>query len=418
VDRTPTRRSRTLTTRSALLAAAGLALAATLFASLLLRQLDSAAMGLVAEPELVELLETAQHSTRRLADLDPENHDRYRERFDALQQMRGHLQILQQNRQELIGRYRLLVILVFAACTLLATGALAYRQSRDGPRLERLRQALENLAQGQENLRVEVGGRDLIGRIAGMIEATSRAVARDRRRLAELKNLSAWQEAARRHAHEMRTPLTAAKLEIQRIGDLPPALAADGETTRQAAGSALEELDRLGDFVQRFTSFARLPDPRRVRCELRSVVEDFAATYASVWPHTTLLVAPALGPDSLLTEVLVDRDMLRQVLVNLCENAAQAAAGQPLRIELSLERHGNRLSLEVRDDGPGVAAEIRERLFEPYVTTRTIGHGMGLGLAIAKKILLDHEGDLDLVETSARGTCFRLVLPASQGRAV
>src|SRR5690606_22590630 len=103
----------------------------------------------------------------------------------------------------------------------------------------------------------------------------------------------------RRHAHEMRTPLTAAKLEIQRIGDLPPALAADGETTRQAAGSALEELDRLGDFVQRFTSFARLPDPRRVRCELRSVVEDFAATYASVWPHTTLLVAPALGPDSL-----------------------------------------------------------------------------------------------------------------------
>jgi C4-dicarboxylate-specific signal transduction histidine kinase len=71
--------------------------------------------------------------------------------------------------------------------------------------------------------------------------------------------------------------------------------------------------------------------------------------------------------------------------------------------------------LDVSDDGPGIAREIRPRLFEPYITTRPIGEGMGLGLAISKKILLDHGGDLELVP-AARGAAFRLTLPLESSR--
>ncbi|MES1240944.1 MAG: ATP-binding protein, partial [Acidobacteriota bacterium] len=77
---------------------------------------------------------------------------------------------------------------------------------------------------------------------------------------------------------------------------------------------------------------------------------------------------------------------------------------------------GQAASLDVADDGPGLAPEVRGRVFEPYVTTRRTGEGMGLGLAISKKILLDHGGDLELVETSEAGTVFRMTLPAKGER--
>jgi signal transduction histidine kinase len=74
------------------------------------------------------------------------------------------------------------------------------------------------------------------------------------------------------------------------------------------------------------------------------------------------------------------------------------------------------VALSVADDGPGVAEAVRARLFEPYATTRRVGEGMGLGLAISRKILLDHGGDLELASSSAAGSVFRLLLPAPGGR--
>ena len=136
------------------------------------------------------------------------------------------------------------------------------RQGRLDARLERLRLGLIALSDGEEDLAIGDRGRDTVGRIAGMIEETSRAMARDRKRLAYLKNLSGWQETARRHAHEIRTPLTAARLELARLER-----AARRRRARRRRGrwprSVGEELERLGRFTQQFTSFARLPQPRR-----------------------------------------------------------------------------------------------------------------------------------------------------------
>ena len=100
--------------------------------------------------------------------------------------------------------------------------------------------------------------------------------------------------------------------------------------------------------------------------------------------------------------------MIRRVLVNLCSNSAAAGS---TAIRIAVQRVRDTVHVIVADDGAGISPKIRARLFEPYTTTRKIGEGMGLGLAISRKILLDHGGDLESIDAE-RGATFRLVLPA------
>lgn len=348
---------------------------------------------------------------KRLARLDPQRRDEYRARFEATQTLLNHLRILEHNRQRITRRWELIVLAAVGGVLAVAGGAHLLRQGRLDVRLERLRLALVALSAGEEDLQIEDRGRDTLGRIAGMIEETSRAMARDRKRLAYLKNLSVWQETARRHAHEMRTPLTAARLELARLQQLLPAEPAEvQEEARQAAASVGEELERLGKFTQQFTSFARLPQPRPAVHDLGPVVEEFVATFAAAWPNLTLCYEPPGRP----LPAALDRDMLRQVLVNLCDNSALAirATGEERGVvTLRPGETATGVVLDVSDNGPGIPPEIRPRVFEPYVTTRRVGEGMGLGLAISKKILLDHGGDLEVLASSGAGTTFRLSVP-------
>lgn len=395
--------------RSTLVTVLGMLLAAGGVLWLLERQISGAWFRLGLQPEITAALERSLEDQKELARRDPAREEEYRARFNETQAVVNHLQILEHNRGEIVGRWQLIVLAAVGGVLLLAGGAHLVRQSRFDARIERLRLALVALSAGQEDLEIGDRSRDTLGRIAAMIEETSRAMARDRKRLAYLKNLSVWQETARRHAHEMRTPLTAARLELERLQRL--LTGEELEPARQVAGSVVEELDRLGRFTQQFTSFARLPQPRMQVHDLGKVVEEFVGTFASAWPNLALRCDPAGRP----LPAAVDRDMLRQVLVNLCDNSSLALRSQRQdgqgTVTLRLGETHRAVALDVADDGPGIPPEIRARVFDPYVTTRQVGEGMGLGLAIAKKILLDHEGDLEVLESSSAGTTFRLTFP-------
>ncbi|HEV7505952.1 MAG TPA: HAMP domain-containing sensor histidine kinase [Thermoanaerobaculia bacterium] len=394
--------------RSAAVTVGGMLLAAVAVLWLFERQISGPWFRLGLHPEITATLEQSMDDQKRLAHLQPQRCDEYRARFEATQSLLNHLRILEHNRQRITRRWELIVLAAVGGVLAMAGGAHLLRQSRQDARLERLRRALVALSAGEEDLRIEDRGRDTLGRIAGMIEETSRVMARDRKRLAYLKNLSIWQETARRHAHEMRTPLTAARLELSRLQQL---LSEDGqEETQQAALSVGEELERLGKFTQQFTSFARLSLPRPAVHDLGPVVEEFVATFAAAWPNLTLRYEPPGRP----LPAALDRDMLRQVLVNLCDNSALAirSTGEaPGTVTLRPGETEASVILDVTDDGPGIPPEIRSRVFEPYVTTRRVGEGMGLGLAISKKILLDHGGDLEVLASSEAGTTFRLTVP-------
>ncbi len=378
-----------------------LLIAAGLLFEVCARQLSGAWFTFGVHPEVMRQLETSLADQKRLAALDPRAAGAYRRRFAILASLLGRLRILEYNRDEVTGRYRDALLAVFGALALVGGALYLASRARQLRRLARLSSALE----------------------------------RDRRRLASLENLSAWQEAARRHAHEMRTPLTAARLDLARLHSLladgaapsaGEAAAAGGtlagtaggsggrEQQRALAESVLQDLDRLGRFTHAFTSFARLPRPRLERHDLAAFLAEFVTHFGGAWPNLALVVETAAPPPAVAA---FDRDMLRQVLVNLCDNGSQALAAAPGRAGAMSFALGGApdgwVTLDAADDGPGIPATVLPRLFEPYVTTRRVGEGMGLGLAISRKILLDHGGDLELLRSSAAGSVFRLLLPGA-----
>jgi signal transduction histidine kinase len=395
--------------RTALVTLAGL-VAVGLAAFALLQEPLAAAWPMRSAPrEALPLLERSMDDQKRLAELDPAAAGEHRRRFEELRTLVGRLRILDHNRERMAARYRALLLALVGGALVVAGGGLALRRGRDARRVERLRQAVEALAAGQGEVRLGDRRRDTLGRLGRIVEEASRVVGRDRRRLASLANLAAWQEASRRHAHELRTPLTAARLELDRLR----AGAASGEPRPEveAAAEALAgELDRLARFAGRFVSFARLPAPRLRRDDLAAAVTETVEAFRGAWPAVELaVVRPART-----VIAAFDRELLRQVLVNLCDNAAQAlgAAGGRVTLTVTAGEDG-RATVEVADDGPGVPEAIRELLFEPYVTGRPGEGGSGLGLAIARKVLLDHGGDLELAASSSGGATFRLTLPAA-----
>jgi two-component system C4-dicarboxylate transport sensor histidine kinase DctB len=224
--------------------------------------------------------------------------------------------------------------------------------------------------------------------------------AQERERRQYLDRVTSLQQTARRHAHEIKGPLTAARLELERFGDLARR-GATAEELVPAQESMAEELDRLARFTREFSSFGGLGQPVLRKESLGHLIEEFCTTFANAWPSVEL---QDNGGDA---TICADRDMIRQVLVNLCTNSAKAVNGKG-RVTFSISKNGARVMLDVRDDGSGIPPSLRSRVFDPYVTTRKIGEGMGLGLSISRKVMLDHGGDLELVETSERGTVFRL----------
>ncbi len=396
-----------MTWRATLVAVALMVAAAVALFWFFQRQIGGPSPAFHLPEEILPALEGSLEDQKRLAELDPARETGYRARFEELGTTVGRLRILEHNRERLERRYELLLLALLAASVALATVYLAVRHSRYRPRLARMQAAVSQLAGGQGPVMIGDRGRDPVGRIARMIEVASVDIARDRRRLRALRNLSRWQEAAKRHAHEMRTPLGGARLTLDRLR----AVAERCEPGRgQEIATGIEnldfELERLGGFTEQFASFARLRPPELRRENLGDLVERFVSTYEGAWPNLRLEV----GGDRDLVAV-VDRDMIRQVLANLCDNSSKALGEARGVVRFALERRGSEARVLVSDDGPGIPPAVRERLFDPYTTTRKVGEGMGLGLAISLKILLDHGGDLELTAASARGTTFALSLP-------
>ena len=172
---------------------------------------------------------------------------------------------------------------------------------------------------------------------------------------------------------------------------------------RQLTRMVADNVDRLKRIVDEFSQFARLPRPVLAPLELSELAQQVMSLYA---PHDGLTYVVELEPG---LRVQGDRDQLTQVLVNLVKNAEEAMAAQGGGVvTIRTSAKGRDAVLEVADSGPGIPAEIKARLFEPYVTSKP--QGTGLGLAIALRIAQEHEGAL-VAEDASPGARFKLTLP-------
>jgi len=233
---------------------------------------------------------------------------------------------------------------------------------------------------------------------------------------------AAWADVARRIAHEIKNPLTPIQLSAERLkrkylGEIR----SDPETFRICTETIVRQVGDIGRMVDEFSSFARMPAPVMREEDLCDLVRQ--TVFLQVQAHPEIDFAIDV-PEGRLVHVL-DARLVRQALTNLLQNALDAVAGRDSpatgdvlprgRIAVALTVAANGPEIAVTDNGRGLPREQRERLTEPYVTTRT--KGTGLGLAIVKKIMEDHHGGLRLEDASEGGARVILAFDAGQAAA-
>jgi two-component system nitrogen regulation sensor histidine kinase NtrY len=223
---------------------------------------------------------------------------------------------------------------------------------------------------------------------------------------------AAWADIARRIAHEIKNPLTPIQLSAERLRrNYLKEIKKDPDTFRICTDTIVRHVEDIGRMVDEFSSFARMPAPSMKPEDMTAIVERAVFLERTAHPDITFEVKFASRP---LT-VRCDARLTSQAVINIVKNAVEAIGGRPVgtgpnppgRIAVSVDENGGRAFVTVEDNGKGLPKRGRERLTEPYVTTRS--KGTGLGLAIVKKIMEDHQGELLLEDAEAGGARVRLV---------
>ena len=281
----------------------------------------------------------------------------------------------------------------FAASVLLAFEQLG--TSAEVHELDHWQKSFEVHASGQGLSHSSV---TLLARGAVLPDGMRLLVFDDISEIVSAERTQAWGDVARRLAHEIKNPLTPIQLSAERLqrkleGKLPEAETA---VLEKSVRTIVDQVDAMKRLVNEFRDYARLPAAELKPINLNSLIEDVLSLYAAEGQETARIVRqldPACPP------IQGDAQQLRQVVHNLLQNAqdaCEAATGrQPrvlIRTEWSVLRQ--RVRLTVTDSGPGFEPRILQRAFEPYVTTKT--KGTGLGLAVVKKIADDHRARIDL----------------------
>ena len=246
--------------------------------------------------------------------------------------------------------------------------------------------------------------RDARGHVVGST-AILKDITEQRRTEAELarsRTLAAVGEMSAKIAHEIKNPLAGIYAAVQVLSrELPPS-----HPHREIFDEIGEEVRRVDQTVIDMLRFSRPVPPRLAPHSLRAIVRDVVDPLRRVFPRIALELRV---PDELVLSI--DERMLSQVIENLVSNALQATDGKGTRVIVESRVEPEAVVLEVRDDGPGVPPALREEIFEPFVTTKT--RGTGLGLPIARKNVAAHDGLLTLGTAPEGGASFRVQLPLS-----
>ena len=332
--------------------------------------------------------------------------------FRKLDQARRTAREMTYLRDQLSTYYKAVFLIIFGAVLVLTTAIGLVIARRTTRRVAVLASATHKVAEGDLQTQVQMRSRDELGDLARSFNEMVRQIRDSRERIAYLEKIGAWQQIARRLAHEIKNPLTPIQLAVQQVhrkyqGDDPKF----SRMLDDALDIVTEEVDGLRRLVQAFSGFAKLPEVQPEPVAINALVDDFLKSRTDVQEMATVHWAPVAGDPS----VQGDRMLLKHVLFNLVENAVQAAeeAGTVEQLEVTLsaklEPARHRLALTVTDNGPGIPQEVAAQVFDPYYTTKE--KGTGLGLAIVKKIILEHQGTVEVDPDPGNGTRIVIRLP-------
>jgi two-component system, NtrC family, nitrogen regulation sensor histidine kinase NtrY len=212
---------------------------------------------------------------------------------------------------------------------------------------------------------------------------------------------------ARRLAHEIKNPLTPIQLSAERLRrHFSSAPLQSKALLEECTSTIIGEVESLKGLVDEFSQFARMPSPRTVPTDLAQLITDTVALYNGIFSDVRIAQRYAPG----VPLVRLDPEQLRRVIINLVDNAIEAMERRgEIVLETQLDPSNGLVRVMVSDNGPGIPAAEREKLFLPYYSTKR--RGSGLGLAIVRRIIAEHGGSIDVGDNTPRGTRFTIELP-------
>jgi two-component system OmpR family sensor kinase len=290
-----------------------------------------------------------------------------------------------------LDRFRRTLVFGSVLASLLAALVAAFMATRVAGPLDRLSRAALRIQRGRMDDPIEVEGTDELGRLSRAME---------RMRVGLLERDEHLRLMLAQVAHEIRNPLGGMELLASVASETD-----DPAERRRLIGRVREEVTALNEIITQFLTFARPTDSARAVHDAREPIRDAAEIVAAEIRPDGKRLEISLPGQALLVDA--DPDQVKRVMLNLLRNAAQA--GHLVKVEGS--RHNGEVVIAVRDDGPGVDPELRERVFDPFVTDKE--QGAGLGLAIVRKLAEANGGRVELAAPGGSGAEFRVYLQGS-----
>jgi two-component system nitrogen regulation sensor histidine kinase NtrY len=322
-------------------------------------------------------------------------HDEYRQARALLETT--HLRDLRRG-------FALTYLLVAAAAWVLTLAGLIYWAHRISRPIRQLTTGLSAVAAGNFDYRVEVRREDEVGTAITAFNRMTEQLRDSRDRLVYLARLESWQQLARKMAHEIKNSLTPIRLTMEEIAARRSDN--DSEFLNQATQIVVDEVLSLERRVRAFSELGGEPAVAPKPLDVNALLEDRVSLLKSA--HPEVIYNTRLSSEPLAA--YADEDLLKGVLTNLLENAAQAVAPGGVVLGVTARVNGS-VAIEIHDSGPGLNAQARTTLFEPTISFKR--GGMGLGLSIARKGALLSGGDILLVDGELGGAAFRVLLPAA-----
>jgi nitrogen fixation/metabolism regulation signal transduction histidine kinase len=298
------------------------------------------------------------------------------------------------------------LLLLLGAVWMVSLAPLVFIAHRISRPIQQLTAGLTDFAAGDWSRRIDTTREDEVGRAVNAFNHMAEQLRQSRDRLVHLTQMSSWQSLARKTAHELKNSLTPIRLTVEEMLARQPQ--ADRAFMDQAVQIVVSEIDSLERRVRAFSDFASEPPLNPSVIDVNALIEERISLVKRAHPDT----AYRLRLDAQGVKAHAGADLVKGILMNLLQNAAEAAgpAGTVLVITRS---QGEQALVEVHDSGPGLSAEATATLFEPTITFKK--QGMGLGLSIAKKNALLSSGDVVLIPGEMRGAAFRVTLPSGRG---
>ena len=272
--------------------------------------------------------------------------------------------------------------------------------------IAQLRQGVNEIGAGNLTYQIAVQSKGEVGELADGFNQMALALKRSLEEHTEAERKAVWRDVARQLAHEVKNPLFPIRLSVENLQTAKDQPAIFDKIFKECTETIIEEVDRIRELIDEFHQYARLPNPDRHPVNLNDIIESVSKLYMDLSQVHNVAIEKHLSP---LPDLSLDREQMERAAGNIVKNAIEAMPeGGTLTLKTTdaANEKGRSISLEVQDTGHGMSKETQQKLFTPDYTTKS--YGTGLGMAIVRRIVTVHGGDIVVESEENVGTTIRI----------